>query len=169
MLLVIAGLCVLLATSKVSPIAAFVLALLMMAIIAHVAGNAIGTRLRNHGDRQRSKRNATRTTPRAGDFAPATQLRWRTSLGKSMFVITGVGALVGAIVGGIALKHVYGNKLTIASHALSTGAFGVLGGFVGFLSGSFLAVLAKAIIHAQMEVPKYPNTPDPNSRIHHDD
>src|SRR3954471_13353917 len=61
------------------------LAFLAVSIFCHVAGNAIGTRLRAIGDRHEDATEEEREVrirrPKPQDFAPATQLGQRRSLG----------------------------------------------------------------------------------------
>ena len=151
--------CGLLAAMKVvSPITAFALSLLLLAIVAHVAGNAIGSRLRDSGTRltavqrpEHGSHSARENGPEERDFAPTTQLRDRVSLGRTMIVVTSAGAVFGACAGGSLLAWVNWDQLTTASLMLGAGAFAVIGGFAGFLCSSFCAVFGGALIQAQRD------------------
>src|SRR5689334_25419533 len=85
-----------------SPIAVAGIAFLALSIFCHVAGNCLGTRLREIGDQpqfpaDRSPRPRGRATPQ--DFAPATQLGSRHSLGWTIIVASSIGVTSGAIGG----------------------------------------------------------------------
>ena len=137
---------------------AFALGLLILAIVAHVAGNAIGMRLRQHAaerppadhespppQRSRLPRLAT------DDFAPATRLRQRDSLGKPIFYFTALGSLACAILGGYWLTQLLGDAATMANIGLGVFASGVLGAIWSFVAGSFLQVAGTALWQASRE------------------
>src|SRR5262245_27301642 len=80
----------------------------LLCVAAHVAGNAIGTRLREIGSApvpgsttESDFVSATRVSP--ADFAPATKLRERSSLGKPIVVVTALGIVAGGVGGAVAL------------------------------------------------------------------
>ena len=84
------------------------LVLLALAVIGHVAGNALGTRLRQNGSRPVDEEGldlpSAKPWPRAlspDEFAPATQLSRRSSLGRPIFVATVLGTIAGGIGGGL--------------------------------------------------------------------
>ncbi|MCO6455733.1 MAG: hypothetical protein J5I93_10600 [Pirellulaceae bacterium] len=155
----IAVLCVLLASfSLLGPSGGFALALLVLAVAAHVAGNAIGMRLRHARQRQATeasraplagtKPHGTRRTVEATDFAPTTRLHRRESLGRPVVFVTAAGALLAAILGGYGLTTLLGQSATVASIGLGVLASGVLGAIWTFVGFSFLQVAATALWQA---------------------
>ncbi len=125
------------------------LALFGLAIFAHVAGNALGTRLRNHGNVRVDAGPAPR--PRIASeehFAPATRLSEHHRLGWWMWVMTGLGALLGACAGGAFLAAVNWERATVANVSLAASSCAVLGGLLGFWTGSFAQVVTQALWHA---------------------
>jgi hypothetical protein len=125
------------------------LVLLTLLIAAHVAGNAIGTRLREIGDRPVTKEGQPvpprRFNPQVdrASFAPATDLARKISLGLPILIVTAAGILAGGIAGGLwgYLAAGSGGWLNIAIGAV---AFGFLGGFGSFAAFSFAQVLLGA-------------------------
>ena len=148
----IAGLCAVLALmNAVGPFASLVLALFLVAVIAHVAGNAIGTRMRENGDANQWP--SRRRRPSAADFAPATTLRHRTPLRWTILVTATLGVIVGGTAGGLVLAHFNIHRATVANISFGALSFAVLGGLWGALIGSFVRVTIVALrqIH---EAPK---------------
>ena len=153
-----AVLCGLLATMKVvSSEMAFLMTLLVLAVIAHVAGNVIGTQLRHRGDQAmrgsmgKNVRNSHRRRVNPQEFAPTTDLRRRTALGRTMVVMTAAGAVSSFLAGGILLAWANQHQLTAASLILGASALGVIGGLAGYLSSCFFEVLGGAVIQAQRQ------------------
>jgi hypothetical protein len=133
----------------VHPIVMAGLVLLALLIAAHVAGNVIGTRLREIGDRPVTKdgraiptrpfdRNVDRTS-----FAPPSDLARRVSLGLPILIVTAAGVLTGGIAGGLwgYLSTGSDGWLNIVVGAI---AFGFLGGFGSFAAFSFTQVILSA-------------------------
>ena len=85
----------------------------------------------------------------SNDFAPATQLRHRASLGKTIIGVTIFTMVAGALGGAMWLLWASHTSLTSAGLLFGATAFGVIGGLAGFLGSSFLFVLGHAIIQAQ--------------------
>lgn len=143
--------CALLAASRVlGGYATAVLLFFLLTVLAHVAGNAVGTRLRGSA----SKRDRipgdhdgpTQLTD--AHFAPATKLSQNQSLGLTVVVCVVIGVLLGGCAGGWLLAWAVGDKATWANMSVGIGAFGVLGGFLGFLTSSFLKILILANLEA---------------------
>ena len=91
----------------VHPVVMAGLVLLALLIAAHVAGNVIGTRLREIGDRPVTKE-GREVPPRPFDrnieqssFAPPSDLARRISLGLPILIVTTAGVLTGGIGGGL--------------------------------------------------------------------
>lgn len=155
LLLVVTAVCALMAAARAAgAVGGPLLLLLVLAILAHVAGNALGTRLRSIGsvpepppDRCPDGLPSSRPI-RATQFAPVTSLRERTRMGAGMIVLTLLGAVLGAACGGALLTLVNWERVTWASAALGSSSFGVLGGLAGFLGSRFLQILAHAWLQA---------------------
>jgi hypothetical protein len=135
-----------------SPVGLAVLLFLAASIFCHVAGNAIGTRLREIGDRQdlsdsRESAAAFRR-PRPQDFAPATQLSQRQSLGWTIVIASSVGVTSGAVGGGLWTFVAGRGHIGLLNIAVGVIAFAVLGGIAAFATVGFAQVLAGAIWQA---------------------
>src|SRR5881409_2789760 len=84
------------------PIAIAAIAFLALSVFCHVAGNCVGTRLREIGDnpdRPREDLAAARVTPRPDEFAPVTHLGRRHSPGWTVVVASSIGIASGAVGG----------------------------------------------------------------------
>ena len=154
-MLFVAAICVSLALMRViGPYGSLVLILFLLSVFAHVAGNAIGTKLRNQGNQPspREEGDSAATGPARplaeSDFAPATRLSRGDSLGRTIVVIVCVGAVVGAGVGAYLLYTTLGDKATIANMSLGITAFAIIGGFAGFAASTFVKVLIAANVDA---------------------
>ncbi|MCE9528156.1 MAG: hypothetical protein K8R36_19105 [Planctomycetales bacterium] len=133
----------------VHPLVMTGLVLLAVLIAAHVAGNVIGTRLRELGDRPVTK--GGQDIPRRRfnppidqeSFAPPSDLARKVSLGLPVLIVTAAGAAVGGFGGGLwgYLAAGSGGWLNIGVGCV---AFGFLGGFVSFALYSFTQVLLAA-------------------------
>jgi hypothetical protein len=138
--------------TSVGPLAAFGLLLLTLSIIAHIAGNAIGTRLRESGSRQleaepvtsESRRAKTKAPLPRGDFAPATRLSAQHPLGWIVLAAIAAGVIVGGSAGGGFLTWLCWERMTLVSMACGAAASAALGGFAGFLVSSFARELLRA-------------------------
>lgn len=158
-LLIFVGLlCILLALAKVvGSYATLILVLFLLTVVAHVVGNAIGTRLReNNGSQHRQGDESAEMVGlseklTAQHFAPTTRLSRNHRLGMIVVVCVVTGAIGGSILGGWLLSLAVGNKATWANMSVGVIAMGVLGGFFGFLSSSFLKVLIAANLEAWKE------------------
>lgn len=129
----------------------------LLCVIAHVAGNAIGTQLRHLGNLPEQDSNSPADKRRMrfaspSDFAPVTRLRERYSLGKRHVAITLVGAVVGGALGGCGLLWLGGGTLPWVVCVLGFGASAVLGGIWSFAASSFVHVLLGAWFQAAKDV-----------------
>ena len=155
MMLFVAAICVSLALMRIiGPYGSFVLILFLLSVFAHVAGNAIGTKLRDQTNR-RSPREAGEASADGparplteSDFAPTTRLSRGDSLGITIVVVVCVGAVVGASIGAYLLYQTLGDKATIANMSLGITACAIIGGFAGFAASTFLKVLIGANVDA---------------------
>ena len=130
----------------VGALGAIVVGFVLSLVLLHVAGNAIGTRLRDDATRQIETQPdeqpahgaaVERATLNAG------RLGERTPLGWLIAALTLLGAGVGAYVGWLVFSH----QPTTAGIIVGAGSSTILGGFFGFLSSSF----AKTILSAWWE------------------
>lgn len=133
----------------VHPVVMAGLVLLALLIAAHVAGNVIGTRLREIGDHPVTKE-GKEAPPRPFDrhvdrnsFAPPSDLARKISLGLPILIVTSAGVLTGGIGGGLwgFLSAGSDGWLNIV---VGTVAFGFLGGFGSFAAFSFTQVILGA-------------------------
>jgi hypothetical protein len=132
------------------PAAVGLLAFLIVSIFCHVAGNAIGTRLRAIGDKPQDAGEQPRTIerPHDRDFAPPTMLSRRQRLGWLVLVATSIGITAGAIGGGLWTFVASAGPPAIGNIAAGIVAFAVLGGMAAFLTMGFAQVLLTAMWQA---------------------
>ena len=124
--------------------------LLLLALVsAHVVGNAVGTKLRDRSARCPIVRHrivpSRFATPR--EFALPKRLTEPAPLHWITLVMAGGGALAGGYFGGSALADNY-PEATTAAVVLGVVSSGVLGGFAGFATSSFLSVMRQALSEA---------------------
>jgi hypothetical protein len=147
LLLLVTGCAVLFAlVNVVPPMIIAGLVFLLLSVIAHVAGNVIGTRLREIGGRREERRlgfpDKTHVDGEMGmpRYAPRTELSRRQSLGWPILAVTSAGALAGAVGGGLWTAWLTGNHITALVIGIGSAACSVLGGFAAFLAFSFAQV-----------------------------
>jgi hypothetical protein len=159
LLWVITGCAAIFALSRwLEPLALAGVVMLVLSVIAHVAGNAIGTRLRELGGRRKPRTSdgdssaAIAGRPGATDFAPVTRLSQRKSLGWPIIIGTAAGTLVGGIGGGqwTVLNSV--GSPGVLNVAVGVLAFAVLNGIGAFVIFGFIQVgvgaIRQALAHA---------------------
>ena len=131
----------------VGPLGAFALLLLVLAIVAHVAGNSLGTQLRQIGDKNDSHDAPAKPRWRAvaeHEFVPETQLCRRTSISRTMIGFTIAGAVLLGVVGSAALFWLTWGQVNLPTAIVAIGSSCVLGGFVGFMCSSFAQIAGGA-------------------------
>ena len=137
---------------SLAPIAVAAIVLLALSIFCHVAGNVIGTRLREIGDRPNddpSAQGAGRFIhPQPHQFAPATELSRRQSLGWSTVAATMGGAALAAVGGGLWTWLTRNGPIGPLNVVVGTIAFGVLGGIAAFAIVGLTQVLLGAVWQA---------------------
>ena len=154
MLWAVTGFAVLFAATQwleLSPLVLAGLAFLVVSIFLHVAGNAIGTRLRQLGDhRDRELETISREPrrPQAEDFAPPTRLSLHQGLGWTIIVATVAGAILGGASGGVWTALTSRGPLNPLAIGIGIVAFGTLGGLAAFGASALVQVLAGAIWQA---------------------
>lgn len=133
------------------------LLLIGLVVLAHVAGNALGSRLRD-GTRDVAVRPGPSTAgpqwgaaggaqamERATDhFAPVTRLSHFAPLGHRPYWAAGLGACVGGLAGCYCLRWSYGSAATVTTLAVGGLAVAALGGLFTFWLCSLLQVLGAA-------------------------
>jgi hypothetical protein len=119
-------------------------AVVLASIAMHVAGNAIGTSLRDAAD-QRLERVPGQTMPPVPRAAPS-HLERHTSLGRLVPVSAGIGAACGGVVGAAALVAFAAASLPGA--VLGGLSSAVLGGLFGFLVASFVEIIRTSLREA---------------------
>lgn len=133
-----------------SPMAITALAFLAASIFCHVAGNAIGTRLRQIGDLPDSTHSVPdpRRQPKPQDFAPPTHLSQRSNLGWMIIIASSIGATIGAVGGGLWTFAVGHGRVGALNVVVGVIAFAILGGIAAFATFGFAQVLGGAIWQA---------------------
>jgi hypothetical protein len=140
--------CLLALMTAIGSLWSLAILLLLSLVLAHVVGNAVGTKLRDRsvGRPIAAGSNAERPAPRREIAAPKrltepARLHWMT------LVLTGIGAMSGGYFGGSALAASYPDATT-AAVVLGFVSSGVLGGFAAFTASSFLSVARQALSEA---------------------
>lgn len=156
LLLLVTAFAVIFAASHwLPPIWVAALVLLALSIFAHVAGNAIGTRLREIGSRKDNRAYELQPGGRAEPrFAPATRLSQRQRLGWPIVIATLTGIIAGGIGGGLWTILTATGHVPIAAVGLGVIAFGALGGILAFATVGFTQVLLGAIWQAMRQSSK---------------
>ena len=139
-----------------SPIAVAGIAFLALSVFCHVAGNCLGTRLREIGDQPQPPadeppRPRGRALPQ--DFAPVTRLGGRHSLGWTIIVASSVGVTSGAVGGGLWTFAASRGQVGVEHIAIGVVAFAILGGMAAFATVGFTQVLCGAIWQAMNAPP----------------
>ena len=141
-------------------------AVLLARVAMHVAGNAIGTRLREEADRDLAGRRDISLPQPALPTPQPTHLERRSSLGTLVPVSAGIGAACGGTAGATALLW-----LTASSPAgalLGGASSAVLGGLLGFLGASFVEIvrtsLRESLAAERAATPPPGATPAPSQR-----
>lgn len=144
---------------RVGPMAALVALLAILSVVAHVAGAALGERLRgrqgdyaegpDEGDAVRI-RQPTQAQP--SDFAQATQLSHKRALHRRPIAwCIGLGAGLAAILGSTILCIVMWDDLSIPNVMFGAVSAAVIGGMIGFWVGSLYQVARSALAEAKEE------------------
>jgi hypothetical protein len=138
--------CISALATAVSPMVLAGILFLLVSIAAHVAGNKLGTTLRDHASQQRLSQELTaaqRSPPASLEYAPTTRLRERRALGLLAAVFTIFGMATGAAAA-IAGALSFTKSATPADLVVYGIAGGVLCGFFTFAVVAFLQVLLTA-------------------------
>jgi len=122
-------------------------AVLLASVAMHVAGNAIGTRLREATDRDLARPQGLPADPAAGlpqlPVSSPSHLERHSSLGRLVPVSAGIGAVCGGTAGALALVWLAGSSP--AGALLGGGSSAVVGGLLGFLGASFVEIVRTSL------------------------
>ena len=140
---------------RLPPVAVGGVGFAILCVFAHVAGNAIGTRLRDSGNRRDTRHTGDGSTPisafprpAADQIAPATRLGERRRLGWPIMIVTLTGVVLSGIGGGLWTALASRGPVGPLNIGVGVVAFAFLGGMVAFALGAFTQVLAGAIWQA---------------------
>jgi hypothetical protein len=113
-------------------------------VAGHVVGNVLGTRLRDEVSPQLNPKPIEQ--PRPASFVRPIdidrRLRERTPLGRIILFTSAGAAVIGALLGGLALAFWTG--ASVSGWLVGSLSSGVLGGFFGFMLASFLEMTIRA-------------------------
>ncbi len=118
-------------------------AVLLASVAMHVAGNAIGTTLRESTDRDLERRRRAAVSGPTLPAMPPTHLERRSSLGRLVPVSACIGAACGGTVGALALSWL--TSSSPAGALLGGVSSGVIGAFLGFLGASFVEAVRQSL------------------------
>ena len=121
-------------------------AVLLASVAMHVAGNAIGTRLREATDRDLAARRSGIETRTPVLPAAMTHLERRSALGMLVPVSAGIGAACGGTAGTLSLLILTPSSAVGA--ALGGLSSAVIGGLLGFLGASFVEIVRTSLREA---------------------
>lgn len=128
-------------------LAGWMAALVLVASVGvHVAGNALGTRLREATDRDLAKTSPRRPAVPLPPVRPPAQLQRRSSLGGLVPVSAAVGGLCGGACGAVMLYRLASSSL--AGAALGGVSSAIIGGLLGFLGASFVEIVRTSLCEA---------------------
>jgi hypothetical protein len=110
-------------------------------VAMHVAGNAIGTGLRDAADRRRERVPAA--SPEPLPPRPPAHLERRTSLGRLVPVSASIGGACGGLAGTASLLQL--DSVSVAGALLGGISSAIIGGLVGFLAASFVEIVRTSV------------------------
>ena len=118
-------------------------AVILASVAMHVAGNAIGTRLREATDHDLALRRDVSPTQSPLPASVPSHLQRHSSLGRLVPISAGIGAACGGTAGTLSLLW-----LTASSPAgalLGGASSAVVGGLLGFLGASFVEIVRASL------------------------
>ena len=121
-------------------------AVVAASIAAHVAGNALGTKLREATDRDLYKTGLRQSAVVLPLQRPPANLERRASLGSLVVVSAAIGGACGGIAGSAMLYWLASSSL--AGALLGGVSSAVIGGLIGFLGASFVEIVRTSIREA---------------------
>jgi hypothetical protein len=117
------------------------LAVIAASVAMHMAGNAIGTSLRDATDRSLERVPGTASPPLPP--RPPAHLERRTSLGRLVPVSACIGGVCGGLAGTVALLRLA--SASMAGAVLGGLSSAILGGLFGFLAASFVEIVRTSV------------------------
>ena len=145
--------------SRFGPAAAAVVILAILSVFAHIAGAAIGDRLRASEElpdatemdtEEIESRLKQPVHAQVTDFAPATQLSRQKALERRpLYYAVGTGATTCAILASIVLVWFMWDDLAIVNVLFGACSAAVIGGLLGFCACSFYQVVRSALSEAE--------------------
>jgi hypothetical protein len=145
-MLAVTGCCVLFGLMRdIGPLPSVGLCFFLVLVLLHVAGNAIGTSLRDEASRntETGEKSPLPAAAAARQIANSpSRLGERTPLGWPVFVLTALGAALGGSLSSLA--YAYWTDVNAAGLVVGAVSSAILGGFFGFLSSSFLKMVFRA-------------------------
>lgn len=145
-MLAVTGCCVLFALMReVGPLASTGLCFFLLLVVMHIAGNALGTSLRD--DASRDPAAQLREIPVAAPVAAhlpnsPSRLREHTSLGRTVVILTAFGAALGGSLSSLA--YAYWTDVHIGGLIVGSLSAAIVGGFFGFMTSSFCKMIFRA-------------------------
>lgn len=113
---------------------------------AHVAGNALGTRLRDAADRDPARFGTRPLVTVVPAPSRPSRLERRTSLGSLVPISATIGGCCGGVAGAVALRALADSSL--AGALLGGVSSAVIGAFFGFLGASFVEIVRTSVREA---------------------
>ena len=160
LLLIVTALCIVLASYRwIGPYGAMMIGVFVIAILAHIAGNWLGTQLREIGDRPAPDEDAENLPVTHGlakgtgnvqpqHFAPVTHLRGRAPLTRAVLIAVVSAFAAGAAGGALVVWFFSPTSPTWAMFICGATAFGVLAAIWAFLVAAFVQSGWKALSQA---------------------
>jgi hypothetical protein len=121
-------------------------AVVAASVAMHVAGNAIGTRLRDATDDDLARRRGGRRDPVTLPPARSSHLERRSSLGRLVPVSAAIGGVCGGVAGVVCLITMTASSP--AGAVLGGLSSAVIGGLLGFLGASFVEIVRTSLREA---------------------
>lgn len=121
-------------------------AVVAASIAAHVAGNALGTKLRESTDRDLCKTGLRQSAVVLPLPRPPAELERRSSLGSLVVVSAAIGGVCGGVVGAGMLYWLA--AISLAGAMLGGVSSAVIGGLIGFLGASFVEIVRTSVREA---------------------
>ena len=128
------------AMTAAGPLGGFVLLLMVLAVLAHIVGNSIGTRLRSCGNATIDDRESAPAHHRDAHIkhkAPASNLANTSGVTRSMVIFTVSGAVLMGTLGASLLMWFVWGRLNLPTAIVAIVSPAVLGGLLGFAISSF--------------------------------
>ncbi len=129
----------------------FWLIVFLLGVLGHIAGNALGKQLRDHGSRPlegaTTQGGAGPAVPQVR-HAPRTRLSHRLALGPLVYWGTFLGSIASSVAGLWWLMRSMQDEFTLGAALVALVAFAVLGGIWSFLAIGFLYVVVGALRQA---------------------